>query len=150
MSLLDIMDAIQVHAASAAVTAGGSKFTDVQVGFLANRGRCVRIFYAGEREPEHFFPKTLSSGLMAQAIMVRGYWPLSESAPKRHRAMEGEMGAFVDSFRTAILGDSQLGGACSDLNMSPASATQAQITGHNYAIVDLEIVVDYSEYPIAP
>jgi hypothetical protein len=150
MSLLDIMDAIQVHAASAAVTAGGSKFTDVQVGFPANRGRCVRIFYAGEREPEHFFPKTLNSALMAQAIMVRAYWPLSESAPKRHRAMEGEMGSFVDSFRTRILGDSQLGVYGKDLNMSPASATQTQIDGTNYAIIDLEIVVDYSEYSIQP
>lgn len=152
MDLLDLMDALQVHAAAAANTAdSSSKFYDVAVGFPAAKGRCVRIFYGGERAPEHFpDDKVLNAQLIAQAIIVRGYWPLSETATKRQRAMEGEMAAFVKSFRTRVLGDSQLGGEAVDLNMGPAQCEQAVIAGTKYALVDIEIVCDYDEYPLAP
>ena len=151
MSLLSIMDAIAVHAAAAAITAGGTSFTDVAVGFPASKGRCVRIFYGGERPVMHFFEgRTLNSRLMAQAIIVRAYWPLSETATKRQRVMEGEMGSFIDSLRTRILGDSQLGSAGSDLEMSPAAADQGVVSGVAYSYVDTEIVVDYNEYTIVP
>lgn len=150
MTLLDLMDAIQVHAAAAAVTAAGATFYDVAVGYPAAKGKCVRIFYGGERDPEHFGNRVLDANLVAQAIMVRGYWPLPETATKRQRAMEGEMATFVKSLRTRILGDSQLGGLATDLVMGLASAEQVLIAGTKYAIVDLEIVVDYDETPLAP
>lgn len=150
MTLLTLMDAIAVHAAAAAA-AIDAKFYDVAVGFPAAKGRCVRIFYGGERRPEHFGDdKTLNSQLVAEAIMVRAYWPLSETATKRQRVMEGEMSTFVTQLRTRVLGDSQLGGAAVDLNVEPAVASQAVIAKTEYAIVELEIVVDYSEYAIAP
>jgi hypothetical protein len=143
------MDAIQVHAAAAALAAGGSGFKDVAVGFPAARGRCVRIFYGGERQPEHFLDGvTLNSRLIAQAIVIRGYWPLPEADHKRARVLEGEMAVFCKELRTRILGDSQLGGASSDLNMTPAVADQVLLSGTKYAIVDSEIVVDYDEYAI--
>src|SRR3990167_4957368 len=147
MDLLTIMDAVQVHAAAAAITAADAKFYDVAVGFPAAKGRCVRIFYGGEREVEHFDGKdrTLNSKLVAQAIIVRGYWPLPETATKRQRVMEGEMATFVKSLRTRVLGDSQLGGASVDLNMGLAQCEQIVLgagiggrgaTGTKYAIVD--------------
>lgn len=145
------MDAIQVHAAAAAVTAGGAKFYDVAVGFPAAKGRCVRIFYGGEREVEHFTDKrTLNSKLIGQAIIVRGYWPLSDTGTNRHRVQEGEMAVFVKSLRTRILGDSQLGGASVDLNMGLAQCDQAVLASTKYSITDTEIVVDFDEYSIAP
>lgn len=151
MDVLDLMDALQVHAAAAAVTAGGATFNDVAVGYPAARGRCVRIFYGGEREVEHFEDdKVLNAQLMAQAIIVRGYWPIPDAAAKRHRVMEGEIAAFVKSFRTRVLADTQLGGEAVDLNMGPALCEQAVIAQTKYALADIEIVVDYDEYPIAP
>lgn len=151
MDALDLLDAIQVHAAAAAITAGGSKFVDVAVGFPAAKGRCVRVFYAGEREVEHFeSDKTLNSQLVAQAFVVRGYWPLSETDKVRQRVIEGEMAGFVKSLRTRILGDSQLGGEGADLNMGPAQSEQVVVGSTKYAITDNEIVVDYDEFSIAP
>lgn len=151
MNLLTLMDAVQVHAAAAAVTAGGATFYDVAVGFPAAKGRCVRIFYGGERVPQHFSDdRTLNSKLLAHAIIVRGYWPLSETAVKRQRAMEGEIAAFAQSLRSRILGDSQLGGASVDLNMTPAQCEQVVIAGTKYAILDTELVIEYDEVTLAP
>ena len=151
MDVLDLMDALQVHAAAAAVTAGGVTFSDVAVGFPAARGRCVRIFYGGEREVEHFTEqKVLNAQLMAEAVIVRGYWPLSETAKKRQRIMEQEIAVFVKDFRTRVLADSQLGGEAVDLNLNPAVCEQVIYARTKYAVVDLEAVCDFSEYPIAP
>ena len=144
------MDALQVHALAAA-KAIDATFFDVAVGYPAAKGRCVRIFYGGERESEHFNgSRTLNSKLVAQAVVVRGYWPISETAVKRQRAIEGEMAAFVRSFRTRVLGDSQLGGKSVDLVFGLAVTDQILLTKTQYAIADIEIVVDIDEFPLAP
>ncbi len=146
------MDALQVHAAAAAVTAADSSFKDVKVGFKAARGRSVRIFYGGEREVERMGPddETLNSEMVAQAIVIRGQWPIPGTDPKEHRRLEGEMGAFIKSLRTRINGDKQLGGACTDLTLSLAVVEQAVIAGTQYAVVDCEALIEFDEYSIAP
>lgn len=153
------MDALQVHAKAAAV-AIDTKFYDVAVGFVpVSKGRCVRIFYLGERETEHMpFDRTLTSRVYAQGIGVRGYWPISDTGVNRQRAIEGEMAVFTKDFRSRVLGDSQLGGASVDLEMHPAVADQITLDagggvavslGTKYAVVDIEIVVDFDEATIA-
>lgn len=144
------MDALQVHAAAAATTAGGAAFTDVAVGFPVGKGRCVRIFYGGEAEPEHISAKVLDAALMAERIVVRGYWPNADTGTNTQRATEGEIAAFVKSFRTRVLADSQLGGEAVDLNLHAAQVEQVVISDTKYAVVDMEVVADFSEYPIAP
>lgn len=151
MTLLDLMDAIQVHAAAAAVTAGGATFTDVQVGFAPTaKGRCVRVFYGGEREPERFTSdETLTSKLVAQAINVRGYWPTASTAAKEQRAVEGQMAVFTSSLRTRLLGDSDLGAHAQDgLKMHLAVPDQVVVAGNSYSAIDTEIVVDYDEFTV--
>ena len=81
MDLLDLMDAVQVHALAAA-TGLDPTFTDVQVGFPPAKGRCIRIFYGGERQPERFEDdETLTSQLVSQGVVVRGYWPTASTGP---------------------------------------------------------------------
>lgn len=150
MDVLDLLDRVQVHALAAATAAGGATFTDVQVGFPAAKGRCVRIFYGGEREPEHFDGDPLDSRLMGQAVVVRGYWPTPETAAKRSRVIEAEMAVFVKQLRTRVLADADLGGESKDLEMAPSIASQTVIAKTQYAITDTEIVVDFDEYPKAP
>ena len=151
MTLLAKMDALQVHAAAAAIAAAGATFYDVAVGFPAAKGKCVRIFYGGESEPPHFPDnRVLDAVLIGQKIITRGYWPLSETATKRQRAMEGEMAVFVSEYRTRVLGDSQLGGETTDLDMGLAQCEQAVIANTKYALVDIEIGVDFDEFPEAP
>lgn len=144
------MDALQVHALAAAATAN-TKFTDVRVGFPAAKGKCVRIFYGGERVPEHFpDDRTLNSKLMAEAVVIRAYWPNADTGTNRQRETEIEMAVFVKDFRTRVLGDSQLGGEAVDLNLSPAAVEQVVIGDTKYVIAELEAVSDYTEYTLAP
>lgn len=154
MTLLDLMDAIQVHAAAAAAAAyvTGSKAYDVAVGFPASKGRCVRIYYGGERETERFpDDETLNSQLVAQAINVVGYWPTPSAAPKEHRLIEGEMAAFVKDLRTRINGDYTLGGKAADgLRMGLTTTDQIVLAQTQYAVCQTEIVVDYDEHSYAP
>lgn len=150
MVLLDLMDAIKVHAL--AVTTGiDSDFTDTQVGFPPAKGRSVRIFYAGERDPERFeSSETLTSKLVAQGIGVRGYWPVASTSPSEQRIIEGQMAAFAKQLRIRLLGDSRLTGKAQDgLKMHLAAADQVSISGTQYAVVDIEIVVDYDEFSVA-
>lgn len=151
MDLLDLMDGLQVHALAAAQGISTS-FKDVAVGFPAARGRCVRIFYAGEREVEHFDgnERTLNSRLIAQAVGIRAMWPTPQTATKEARRLEGEMGAWTKSFRTRVLGDSQLGAEAADLNLSLAAVSQVVSADTQYAVVELEAVMDFDEFSIAP
>lgn len=151
MDVADLMDALQVHAAAAAVTASSAKFYDVAVGFPVGKGKCVRIFYAGETEPPHFpNDRTLNSQLMAEKIIVRGYWPNADTGTNRQRLTEIEMATFVKSFRTRVLGDSQLGGESVDLTLSAAVVEQVVIADTKYAVVDMEVAADFNEYTLAP
>lgn len=150
MTLLDLMDALQVHAAAAGLTASAT-LTDVKVGFPAGKGRCVRIFYGGERDPERLGGnKVLNASMYGQAIVVRGYWPTASTGVSEQRAIEGQIAVFVKDFRSRVLGDSQLGGKSVDLAMLPAETDQISLAGTSYAIVNIEIVVDYDETAIAP
>lgn len=153
MVLLDLMDAIQVHAAAAAAAAysTGAKNYDVKVGFPASKGKCVRIYYGGEREPERFPATGPDWQLAAQAINVVGYWPTNTTAASDHRLIEGEMAAFVKSFRSRIVGDYTLGGKAADgLRMDYATTDQIVLAQTQYAVCQLEIVVDYDEHTYAP
>jgi hypothetical protein len=152
VTLLDLMDAIQVHATAAAVAAGGATRYDVAVGFPVSKGTCVRIFYGGERETARFNgDETLNSQLVGQGIVVRGYWPVAVTAVNRQRLIEGEMAVFVKELRTRVLGDFTLGGKAQDaLKMHLAATDQVMIANTQYAVVDIEIVVDYDEYSYLP
>lgn len=150
MTLLDILDAIQVHAAGAAAAAN-SKFVDVAVRFPAARGKSVSIFYGGEREAEHFdADRVLDAVLVGQAVIVRGYWPISDTGASRQRLLEAEVGTFAKSLRTRILADSQLGGACTDLSMGLTRVETVVEASTKYVVSDTEIVVEFDEFPLAP
>ncbi|HET7182663.1 MAG TPA: hypothetical protein VFI15_10560, partial [Candidatus Limnocylindrales bacterium] len=140
MVLLDLMDAIQVHAAAAAAAAyvTGPKAYDVAVGYEP-KGRCVRIFYGGEREAEYFTGYTLTSALIGQSIHIRGYWPVGSSAAKENRLVEGEIAVFVKECRTRIHGDSDIGAKAVDLVMTPAIVDQQTVAGIKNAVCDIEI-----------
>lgn len=147
MTLLAKLDAIAVHAKAAAIAAGGATFYDAQVGFPASKGPNVRVFYGGEADSPHF-PEdlTLTSQIVGQRIIVRGYWPLSETATKRHRAIEGEMATFIKELRTRVLGDSDLGGESTDLVMLHSTTEQIVVATIAYAITNTEILTDFDEY----
>ena len=152
MTLTTVMDAIATHV-SAACTALGSVggAWDVAVAPPLPRGKTVRIFYGGERQPPHFGTgQTLSSLMVAQAVMVRAFWPVADYAKLRRKNLMLEMATFAKDLRTRVLGDFQLGGAVSALVMGYAETDDILFGNTHYAIVDTEIVVEYDEFPMTP
>jgi hypothetical protein len=147
----DQRDAILAHAAAAAV-AVNAQWKDVAVGAPVPRGnRCVRIFYAGESAPTHMGGhRDLTGELVAETIALVAFWGLGVLDETGVAAIDTEMVAFKHELRTRILGDSQLGGKSTDLEMSYAEPDFLVIGGGRWAVLSCEFVLDYIEYTLAP
>jgi hypothetical protein len=143
--------AILTHALAAAATVN-AQWLDVAIGAPIPRGnRCVRIFYGGEAAPQHMGgSRTLTGELVAETISLVAFWTMSTMDETAAAAIDTEMVAFKHALRTAVLGDSQLGGKSTDLEMSYAEPDYQIIGGTRYAILAVEFLLDYTEYPLAP
>ncbi len=141
--------AILAHAKTAALAAN-AKFTNVAVGAPIPKGKCVRIFYAGEAEPEHMGPdpRTLNSRMVAPTIGLVAFWPLGTMSDATVEATDDEVFAFVHALRTAVLADSQLGGQSTDLEMGFADPSIVVIEGTRYATVEILFTLDFIDYPL--
>jgi hypothetical protein len=144
-------DQILVHALAAAA-AVNAQWLDVAIGAPIPRGnRCVRIFYGGEAQPQRMgAQRVLNAELVAETVQLVAFWAMSTLDETGAKAIDSEMVAFKHELRTRILGDSQLGGASTDLEMSYAEPDYQVIGGGRWAILGVEFVCDYTEYPLAP
>ncbi len=143
-------DAILVHAKAAALSAN-AKFTNVTIGAPIPKGKCVRLFWTGEAAPEHMGgDRTLNSRMVSPTCGLVAFWPMSTMTEALVKAIDDEMSDFIHYLRTAILADSQLGGASTDLEMGYAEPDFVVIEGTRYATVEVPFTFDYLEYPIAP
>ena len=143
--------AILSHAAAAAA-AVNAEWKDVAVGAPIPRGnRCVRIFYGGEAAPQHMGARRdLSGELIAETVDLVAFWTMGTLDEAAAAAIDTEMVAFKHELRTRVLGDSQLGGKSTDLEMSYAEPDYQIIGGARWAILAVEFICDYIEYPLAP
>ncbi len=151
MDFDDVISKLETHAIAAAA-AVDSSWKDVAIGFPIPRptGRSARLFYGGEREPERMgATSTLNSKLIAEAVQLEAYWPISEYGTKKGKALAIEMQALVHELRTRTLGDSQLDNESSDLSMHLAEPGRVEFGGATFAVITVEWVIDYSEYEVA-
>lgn len=143
--------AIETHAiaAGAALT---PTLDDVAIGLPVPRGRCVRIHWDGEQQPARMgASRDLKGELIAERIRVVCYWPLSTNSEDQGKQIVREMYEFKHELRTRVLGDSQLGGMSTDLEMeyvNPDFVLWAD--GTVWAQAETAFVTDYTEYPLAP
>lgn len=144
----DQRDAILAHAVAAAA-AVSAEFTDVQVGAPIPKGsRCVRVFYAGESEPQRIGNRVLNGELIAETIGLIAFWAMPTMDETPTKALDTEMVAFKHELRTRILADSQLGGKSTDLEMGYAQPDFIQIGGTRWYVLEVEFTLDYIEYPL--
>lgn len=149
MDLATVFAAIKTHAVAAAAAVDAT-WKDIEIAPPLPRGKCVRLFYGGEREPVHFDGnEVLNAELVAQAVTLRAFWPVADYAKARRRNLMYEMAAWSKELRTRIRGDSTLGGACTDLTVSLADPDDILFGTVHYAIVDTEVLVEYDEFFIA-
>lgn len=151
MAFLDALDAINVHAAAAAIAAGGTAFTDVKVGLPVAKGRCVRVYSGGDVPSAYFGPGSLNSQHVARLVTIEALWPLPETAAGEHRRIQGQMGDFAHEFRGRVLLDYQLGGACVALAFAADAPTSVEVIANTkYVMQMFEIGLDVGDYIYAP
>lgn len=151
MAFSDILNAIETHAQTAG-NGLSNPIKDVKIGYpKASGSRCVRIFWGGETAPERMgdAPRVLNGELVADVIVVVAFWTLSNLSEDMAEVVELEARAFMAAFRTAVLGDSQLGGASTDLAMHYGETEFPVLAGAQYRTLTIEIVTDFSEYTLA-
>lgn len=151
MAFSDVLNAIETHAttAGAALT---SPITNVKIGYPKPFNRAARIFWGGETDPVRMgdSPKVLNGIMVADLIVVMAWWALTTLSDEQAELVELEAQAFTAALRTAILGDSQLGGAKTDLVMRHGATDFIEINGVPWRVLTFEIVTDFSEYTLAP
>lgn len=150
MAFADQLAALLTHAtaAGAAIT---PKVTDVAIGLPLPRGRCIRLFWDGEQLPVRMGgQRDLTGELVSDRITAALFMPVSTSSEAQYSQTLTEMYAFKHEMRTRVLGDSQLGGQSTDLEMEYAAPDFAVFGQALYAVVNCTFVLDFSEYPIAP
>lgn len=149
MGYVEQRDAILVHAAAAAVAAD-STWTDVAIGVKQPDARCVRVYYGGEREPARMGGNRVLNGeLVAHAVIVAAFWPLATLGLEAYKATEDQMHLFVHELRTRVLGDSQLGGTSTDLEMGYATPDVVVIGNARWQLVEVVFITDFTEYTLA-
>ena len=142
-------DAILVHAKASALAAN-AKWTDVAIG-INPVGKCVRVFYGGERAPVHMGgSRVLNGELVSEMVTVAAFWPLSDLSLAGYKAVDDEMYLFKHELRTRVLGDSQLGGAQTDLAMDYAQPDIVVIGNVRNVVLEIDFITDYTEYALAP
>lgn len=143
--------AIRTHAAAAgaAVT---PPIADVDIGApLPTSTRCIRIFYGGETEPAHMgASRSLDSRLIGERIVLIAWIAVSNLSQQEIAAIETELYQFKDELRTRVLGDSQLGGMSTDLEMAPCEVDYLTVGNTRYRTIETEFTTDFAEYGIAP
>lgn len=149
MGYVEQRDAILVHAVAAAA-AVDSTWTDVAIGVKTPDARCVRVYYGGEREPARMGGRrVINAELVSHAIVLAAFWPLSGLGLDAYKATEDQAHGFVHELRTRVLGDSQLGGTSTDLEMGYATPDVVVIGNARWQLVEVVFVTDFTEYTIA-
>src|SRR5690349_12086157 len=121
---------------------------DVQIAFPFPRGRCVRIFWTAEEDPIHFEADTIQEDLIAEAVHVSVFWPISNLSETDAADYATQVYAFKHALRTAIDGDSKLNATALGVEMRNAELTYAQIAAAEYLVLDVDIVVELTTYTL--
>lgn len=141
---------IVTHAAAAGA-ALSNPVLDVAAGApLPTDDRCVRVFYAGESEPAHMGAgTTLNSRLISERIELYLWIRLSGLTVQEIASVESELYTFKHELRTRVLGDSQLGGMSTDLEMDLCVTDWVTVGTSRYRLLTTAFTTDFAEYSIA-
>ena len=142
--------AIVVHAAAAGA-ALADPILDAREGFPVPKDRCIRVYYAGETEPVRMGGNRVVNGeLVSHRTLIALFLPITDTDEYPASILDAEMFSFGHDFRTRILGDSQLGGASTDLTLGYLEPDIVTYNNTRYLMGLWEIISDFVEYTLAP
>lgn len=149
MAYSDTKAAILTHAqaAGAALTI---PITDVAIGFANPQGRCIRVYWGGEVEPEKMGGRyTLNSEMIGQKTIIGVFFPVTTLSTDLAASIDADMASLAHQFRTRFNGDAQLGGTQTDLSLSLGQPDLVVIGNIRYLAAFWEVTGDFFEYTIA-
>jgi len=150
MTYAQTQAAIVTHclAAGAALS---NPILDVQAGFPIAKGRCIRVYYGGEVAPERMGAEyTLNSQMVGEVTVIVAFFPITLSDETLTATIDADFYLLKDQLRTRILGDAQLGGASTDLELRLVTQDFVVLGNTRYSMGTWEVVSDFTEYTIAP
>jgi hypothetical protein len=125
--------------------------TDVMYAAPVPKGRCIRYFYGGETDPPAFSgKKTLNSQMVGETVLIVAFFPVSSLGETEAASTEDELWDLKDEVRTRIDGDSQLGGACTDLLLGDVEPDFVVIGNTRYRTLNWDLTLAFTEYTLAP
>lgn len=150
MAYADTIAAILVHAAAAGA-ALTDPILDVQRAFPVPTGRCIRVYYGGETEPRRMGGRrVLNAELVAEVTLIAAFFPVIVNDVPVAAAIDTDLYDLKHQLRTRILGDSQLGGQATDLELEYVEPELVSIGNTRYAVLFWRVISDFTEYAIAP
>lgn len=139
------MDVIVAHALAAGTAVG---ITDVQRGDPLPKGRCGRVWYGGEDDAPAFpGSRVLDGELIGEIVHIDFFWPISAGSETPAKARDVEVRAVKHALRTAILGDSTLGGKCTDLLLDHAQSQFVAFDNTAFRTLEMTLTLSFVEYP---
>lgn len=150
MAYADTKAAIVVHAAAAGA-ALTNPILDARAGFPIPKDRCIRVYYGGETEPARMGGRrTLNSEMVGQRTLIAAFFAIRTTSEDVVIVIDAELQALAHDLRTRILGDSQLGGSATDLDLGYMEPDIVTFGNARYLMGLWEVVSDYTEYSLAP
>lgn len=136
------MTTLDAHLVSAGATID-PVFKDIGRGASVPTGRCIRYWYEGDGEPVRMgAPRTLTDEMVGERVRIRAFWPLPSAAKTYTSAIDVEAQALKAAIKSRLVGDSQLGGQCVDLDVGSAEVDFVDIAGTAYMTLDLPLTLD--------
>jgi hypothetical protein len=153
VSYVDTKAAIVVHCLAAGLTLT-DPILDVQAALPIPKGRCIRVYYGGETEPAriglgggHVY--TLNSEVVGEVTFIAAFLPISLNDEELTSVVDADLYTLKHEIRTRLLGDSQLGGASTDLELDYVTPDVVTIGNTRYLVGIWRVVSDFSEYTVA-
>jgi hypothetical protein len=149
MAYADTKAAIVVHAAAAAA-ALTDPILDARAAFPVPKGRCVRVYYGGETEPVRMGGRrVLNAEMVAHRTFIALFLPVTLNDEDVVVIIDAELFTFGHELRTRILGDSQLGGQSTDLELGYLEPDLVTYNNVRYLMGLWEVTSDFTEYALA-
>jgi hypothetical protein len=149
VTFANAMTTIGTHLAAAG-TAVTPQILDVSRGAPVSVGaRMIRYWYAGDAAPTRYQgQRTLTTEMIGRRVTIAVLWPVSDKAVLA--SLDAEIVAVETEIKTRLLGDSQLGGACDDLDVGYSEVDYPVVNGAQVAELTIPLTLDFGEaYTIA-
>jgi hypothetical protein len=136
--------AIGTHV-TAAGTAVSPTIRDVAQGApSAVNAPMLRYWYQGDVPAPHFpGGQTMTTIMVGERVNVAAYWPASDRAVLA--GLDSWVRAVKHELKTRLIGDSQLGGQCDDLEVGDAEVEYLEVTGALVVRLLIPLTLDFGE-----